>query len=92
MNISIIGTIYNDDAVLDTDGNIVTPATAIPGYHVNTTALPESLAQYEINPATPMRVFGGHVTYCLKFADEAEFKTAMAQWLPEPDPIEGAPA
>ncbi len=87
MNISIIGTIYNDDAVFDADGNIVTPATAVPGYHVNTTELPATLAQYEVNPATPHRVYGGYETHCLKFADEAEFKQVMAEWLP-PQPVE----
>lgn len=34
-DISIVGTIYNDDAVFDDDGNVVTPPTAKPGWHVN---------------------------------------------------------
>ena len=34
-DISVIGLIYNDDAVIDSEGNIVTPPTAKPGWHVN---------------------------------------------------------
>jgi hypothetical protein len=89
MNIDIIGTIYNNDAVIDAEGNITSPATPVDGYHVNTTELPESLKPYQVIPSSPQCVFGGHVTYHLKFADEAEFKSVMAEWLPvEMKPVE----
>lgn len=60
-NIDVIGTMYNNDAVLDADGTVITPATAQTGWHVNMAAdiCPTELAQYEVFPVTPSRVFGG---------------------------------
>jgi len=62
-NISVIGVMYNDDAVLDEEGEVVTPATAKEGWHVNVLALDEedvsNIEAYSVNVTTPSRVWGG---------------------------------
>jgi len=67
-NMSTIGTMYNDDAVMgedDEDGmpTVVTPATAKEGWHVNVLALDgedvSNIEEYSINVETPSRVWGG---------------------------------
>ena len=66
-----VGVIYNDDAVFETDEEtgkltLVTPATAIDGYHFNyriifgnheEIPLPEQLQPYTVEPNTPVRVW-----------------------------------
>lgn len=62
INIDVLGTLYNDDAVLDAEGNVVTPATAIDGWHVNVRVMPgedaAALEPYNIVPTMPRRVWG----------------------------------
>lgn len=65
-----VGTIYNDDAVYgdpDEEGmpTLITPPTAVEGYHVNLclrsgVELPAGLSPYVLDPApnTPSRTFG----------------------------------
>ena len=56
--IDVVGTLYNDDAVFDKDGELTTPATAMAGYHVNYQgALPEGWEAFEVTPENPKRVF-----------------------------------
>ena len=56
--IDVIGTLYNDDAVFDEEGEVTTPATAMTGYHVNYQgALPEGWEAFEVTPENPKRVF-----------------------------------
>ena len=70
--IDVVGVIYNDDAVCDEEGVLVTPATAKDGWHVNVRvraeyeiientsidiSLPEILNNYIVEPQTPSRVF-----------------------------------
>ena len=57
--IDVVGTIYNDDAVLDPEsGEVVTPATPMAGYHVNFVgALPEGWDAFLVTPVAPYRVF-----------------------------------
>lgn len=65
-NISPIGVMYNDDAVMGVDESgeeiVVTPATAQEGWHVNVLALDgeddSALDAYNTSPATPLRVWG----------------------------------
>ena len=70
--IDIIGKLY-DPATYDEAGNQITPATPLPGYHVNAIELTSELEPYLIEPATPRRVFAGQKTYCLQFSDRAEW-------------------
>lgn len=55
-----VGTVWSA-AVLDGAGEVVTPAAALPGYHLNvrllTGLLPESLTAFEVFPAAPFRRF-----------------------------------
>ena len=54
----IVGVIYNNDAVVDPDGTVVTPATPKAGWHVNYIGpLPTSWDQYLVAPVAPYRVF-----------------------------------
>jgi aryl-phospho-beta-D-glucosidase BglC (GH1 family) len=54
----IVGTIYNDDAVVDPDGTVVTPATPMAGWHVNFVgALPTGWDAFLVSPVAPYRVF-----------------------------------
>ena len=57
--LDIIGIIYHNDATYDANGEILTPATLIDGYHANIRCnadfvanIPQSLI---INPLTPSR-------------------------------------
>lgn len=85
----IIGIMYQP-ATVDAEGNEVTPAIALPGWHVNTPEPVEGWEDKQVTPATPMRVYGGHATYFYSFASEDEF-TAMAieaGLLPAPETVE----
>ena len=63
-NIDVLGVLYNDDAVLDEEGDVVTPATPIDGWHVNVRVMPgedaAALEPFRVDPE-PMvwrRVWG----------------------------------
>lgn len=57
----IIGIIYNNDTVIDSDGTVVTSATPIPGWHVNYIGeLPEVFQPYAVTPQNPYRIFAGN--------------------------------
>ena len=70
--IDILGTLYTP-GTYDADMEIITPAVALPGYHVNTPIAIMEWEAFRVEPNAPRRVFGGHVTYFYSFADEAEF-------------------
>jgi hypothetical protein len=54
----IVGVIYNNDAVFDPDGTVVTPATPMAGWHVNYIGpLPEGWSAFLVTPVAPYRVF-----------------------------------
>lgn len=44
-SLDIVGTIYNDDAVTDAAGEIVTPATSMSGFHANIICSPEVISK-----------------------------------------------
>jgi hypothetical protein len=53
-----VGVIYNDDAVVDPDGTVVTPATPMAGWHVNFVGvLPTGWDAFLVSPVAPYRVF-----------------------------------
>jgi hypothetical protein len=56
----IIGTIYNNDAVIDGEtGEITSPATSIVGFHINFVGeLPTGWDEFLVSPVHPHRVFG----------------------------------
>ena len=54
----IVGVIYNNDAILDPDGTVVTPATPMAGWHVNYIGvLPTGWDGFLVSPVAPYRVF-----------------------------------
>lgn len=98
MSIDVIGTLYNNDAVIDDKGNIATPATQADGFHINSTRKIAGLDAYIVSPSTPRRVFAGVPTICYTFADEDEAKTLIGwseddgytpAFEPLPDPVPG---
>ena len=53
--IRIVGTQYNSDGTYDAEGNVITPPTVIPGFHVNVLTtndgadpLPDTWAPYQV--------------------------------------------
>jgi len=61
-NISVIGTIYNDDGVYNDEGATVTAPTAQDGFFVNVRASEnepvELIEPFKIEVLTPMRIWG----------------------------------
>lgn len=61
-NIDVLGIIYNNDAVIDADGNLVTAATPKAGWHVNVRALEgedtTAIDPFSIKPTNPRRIWG----------------------------------
>ncbi len=60
--IANIGVLYNNDAVIDPDtGDVITPATVKPGWHVNWKAasFPADINDYSLTPAHPQQVWAG---------------------------------
>lgn len=62
--IRIVGALY-EGGTFDADGNVVTPPTQVPGFHVNVLTtndgsgpLPAAWGAYQVFPATPQGVFG----------------------------------
>ncbi len=59
-DISLVGTVW-DTAVLDGNGDVIVPATAVAGWHVNlrlrNTDLPTALVPFRQFPTTPFRRF-----------------------------------
>ncbi len=60
--IANLGVLFNDDAVIDPDtGDVITPATALPGWHVNWKAetFPADIDDYSILPRHPQQIWAG---------------------------------
>ena len=55
----IVGTIYNNDAVVDPETfELITPATPMVGWHINFIGvLPDGWDEFLVAPAAPYRVF-----------------------------------
>ncbi len=59
-SMDIVGVIYNDDAVFDDEGEMVTPPTPMAGWHVNFKGtLPDGWDANVVTPTTPYRIFAG---------------------------------
>ena len=75
-NIDVIGKIVDTQGTYDDEGNQLTGATYIAGFHVNTTSEVADWSAYlcDPQPSTPMRVYAGDVTtVCYSFPDEDTF-------------------
>ena len=72
-NLSIIGKIVDAPETYDDDGDLLTAATYIAGWHANTTSEVAEWSAYLLDPqpVTPYRVYaGGVVPVCYVFPDE----------------------
>ena len=75
-NIDVIGKIVDTQGTYDDEGNELTAATYIAGWHVNTTSEVADWSAYlcDPQPTTPMRVYAGDVVpVCYSFPDEDTF-------------------
>lgn len=66
-SLDIVGVIYNDDGVYETDPEtadltVISEPTTVDGYHINMVGdVPESFDEYIIDPPnTPARIFAGY--------------------------------
>ena len=60
--LDVVGLIVDQPAELDADGNVITPETYLPGWHVNYVGeLPPSWEEFIVHPVNPVRVFAGNV-------------------------------
>ena len=78
--------IYGDE-ITDDEGNTYRSVVGYePGYHVNVASqvYTAELAPYVVTPTLPRRVFAGAETVFLKFADEAEARSALGAYWMEP--------
>lgn len=75
MHYLILGSLFNDDAVLSEEGEVITPATPMAGYHLNTSAKLEGLDSYLSTPTTPKVKLNTEKQYFYTFADEVEFNS-----------------
>jgi hypothetical protein len=76
-NIDVIGKIVDTPGTYDEEGNELTAATYITGWHVNTTSEVPEWADYlcDTQPTTPARIYAGGVKpVCYSFPDEATFE------------------
>jgi len=56
--VDVIGVLYNDDGVYNEEGEVITPPTVMPGWHVNYLGtLPEGWEAFEVTPEQPKRIF-----------------------------------
>lgn len=74
--LDIIGTMY-EPGTYDAEGNELTAAVELPGWHVNSPQPMAEWAAYQVEPATPRRVFAGHPTWFYVFPDQAAFEALI---------------
>lgn len=83
----VVVPVYGDDALEDDTGAAYLPVTGYrPGYHLNVAPelITPDLAAFEVDPATPARVFAGGATGFLEFADEAEARAHLGTYWFDP--------
>ena len=78
--IHVIGTIIDTPAEFDEEGNETTPATYLPGYHLDASYPVPELEPYLLDPqpVTPAHSFAGVRTYHYKFADQSAWEQFKA--------------
>jgi hypothetical protein len=70
MYYDLVGPLYNRDGTYNEEGEILTPATLIPGFHVNTTEKLEGLDDYLVTPNDHRPIFSGYLTFHYTFDSE----------------------
>jgi hypothetical protein len=74
--------IYGDE-ITDDEGHTYRPVTGyVDGYHLNVapSVYTEALEPYRATPRNPRRVFSGAETIYLRFEDEAEARSMLADY------------
>jgi hypothetical protein len=77
------------DPITDDEGNTHSPVIGyVEGYHLNISpqVYTDALEPYVMTPTQPRRVFAGAETVFLKFADEEEARSMLADYWTEPEP------
>lgn len=79
--IHVIGSIIDSRPEFDGQGNEISPATFMPGYHVDATYRVPELEAYLLDPQpeTPAHQFAGVQTYHYRFADQAAWQAFKAE-------------
>ena len=75
------------DPITDDEGHTYRPVIGyVDGYHVNVApqVYTAEMEPYAVTPTVPRRVFAGAETVFLKFADEAEARSALGAYWMEP--------
>jgi hypothetical protein len=75
------------DPITEDEGHTYRPVIGyVDGYHLNVApqVYTAELAPYVVTPTFPHRVFAGAETVFLKFADEAEARSALGAYWMEP--------
>jgi len=75
MHYLIIGKLYKDDAVMNDDGEVITPPTLLDGFHLNTSAKLKELDAFLTYPVSPKVQLNTEKQFFYTFADEAEFNS-----------------
>jgi hypothetical protein len=78
------------DPITDDEGNTHRPIEGyVEGYHLNVSpsVYTDDLAPYLMTPTQPRRVFAGAETVFLKFADEEEARSMLADYWTEPEEV-----
>jgi hypothetical protein len=81
--------IYGDE-ITDDEGNTHSPVIGyVDGYHLNVSpsVYTDALAPYRTAPRNPRRVFAGAETIYLRFEDEAEARSMLADYWTEPEEV-----
>lgn len=68
-----IGRIADQPGEYDEDGVETKPPTFLSGWFINATELDPVMAEFQISPSNPVRVFSGAPTVFLRFEDEAQW-------------------
>lgn len=68
-----IGRIADQSGEYDEDGVETKPPTFLSGWFINATELDPVIAEFQISPSNPVRVFSDAPTVYLRFEDEAQW-------------------
>lgn len=72
---SVIGQIVDVPGTYDESGVELTPPTFLPGWHVNMTELVPELAEFQVFPENPTRVYAGAETIFLRFESQSQWES-----------------
>lgn len=77
---SVVGKIVDTVNIYDDEGMIVNELRYIDGWYVNMPYEYPDVAQYEVFPEEPQRVYSGAETFFYKFDSEEQWLSIVAEW------------